>query len=84
MYRNVRYARLLRQSQQLDQPTIKTLISDHSSHPHSICAHADPEEPESAQIETRCSVLISLKNRTMHITDGTPCCHDYEEFSLAA
>src|SRR5262249_53254502 len=37
IYRNVRLERLLRQSQQLDASTIRTLISDHFSHPHSIC-----------------------------------------------
>jgi isopenicillin-N N-acyltransferase like protein len=84
MYRNVRLERLLRQSQQLDMQSIQGAISDHFSHPHSICAHVDEEEAETTQLETRTSVLISLTNRTMFITDGPPCTTKYERYTLAA
>jgi len=84
MYRNVRMARLLRQHQPLDIDGVKALISDHFSYPHSICAHTDNNEPESIQLETRTSILISLNTRTMYVTDGPPCTNDYERFALAA
>jgi isopenicillin-N N-acyltransferase-like protein len=84
MYRNVRMARLLRQHQPLDIDSVKALISDHFSYPHSICAHTDNNEPESIQLETRTSILISLNTRTMYVTDGPPCTNDYERFALAS
>ena len=83
MYRNVRMARLLRQHQPLDIDGVKALISDHFSYPHSICAHTDNNEPESIQLETRTSILISLNTRTMYVTDGPPCTNDYQRFALA-
>jgi isopenicillin-N N-acyltransferase-like protein len=84
IYRNVRLERLLRQSQQIDMAGIKTLISDHFSYPHSICAHLDQDEPETVQLETRNSVLISLKDRVLFVSDGPPCSNGYERFPLAA
>ena len=83
MYRNVRLARLLRQHQPLDIDSIKVLISDHFSYPHSICAHVDNDEPENLQLETRSFILISLDSRTMYISDGPPCTSKYERFPLA-
>jgi isopenicillin-N N-acyltransferase-like protein len=83
MYRNVRLARLLRQQQPLDIEGIKNLMSDHFSHPHSICAHVDENEPENLRLETCCSVLICLNSRTMYITNGSPCTSAYEGFGLA-
>ena len=84
VYRNVRLERLLRRSQQLDAAGIKSLIADHFSHPHSICAHLDEEEAEHARLETRNSVLISLDTRTLYVSDGPPCSNAYEKFPLAA
>lgn len=84
MYRNVRLERMLRQSQQLDSQGIQGLMSDHFSHPHSICAHVDDEEPEPMRLETRASILISLSTRTISVTDGPPCGSPYERHALAA
>jgi isopenicillin-N N-acyltransferase-like protein len=84
MYRNVRLERLLRHSQQLDSQGIQNLMSDHFSHPHSICAHVDDEEPEPMRLETRASVLISLGARTLAVTDGPPCSNKYERHQLVS
>jgi NAD(P)-dependent dehydrogenase (short-subunit alcohol dehydrogenase family) len=73
----------LRQQQPLDIESIKNLMSDHFSHPHSTCAHVDENEPENLRLETRCSVLISLNTRTMYVTDRPPCTSEYETFRLA-
>lgn len=82
MYRNVRLARLLKQSQPLDIDKIKIQMSDHFGFPHSICAHNDDNEPENMRLGTRSSILISLNTRTMFVTDGVPCESRYEKFSL--
>lgn len=84
MYRHKRLERLFRQSQRLDEQSIKTSMADHFSHPHSICAHVDESEPETMQLETRNSVLIALKARTLSVTEGQPCKHDYQDVPLAA
>lgn len=83
LYRHSRLARLLRKHQPLDIDEIKASMSDHFSYPHSICAHADNNEPESLRLETRNSILIDLNTRTMHVTDGSPCTNNYETFTLA-
>jgi isopenicillin-N N-acyltransferase like protein len=82
VYRNTRLERMMLQSQKLEAKTMKTLISDHFAHPHSICAHVDPDEPETMQLETRNAILINLNTRTMMITDGPPCSNPLEEFRL--
>jgi isopenicillin-N N-acyltransferase-like protein len=84
LYRNVRLERIFRQSQQLDDASIRGAMGDHFSHPHSICAHVDGEEPETMQLETRNSLLISLNQRKMSVTDGQPCENNYQEVALAA
>ena len=84
MYRNVRLERLLRQSQELDSTTIKSAMADHFSHPHSICAHYDDNEAETLRLQSNHSIMISLNQRTLYITDSSPCESDYEVYPLAA
>lgn len=84
MYRHVRLERLLRQSQELDVPAIESAMADHFAHPHSICAHYDEDEPENLRLETNHSIVISLKQRTLHITDTQPCRSSFEAYPLAA
>ena len=84
MYRNKRLERLFRQAQQLDEQSIKGCLADHFSHPHSICAHVDAEEPETMQLETRNAVLIELTARRMSVTDGAPCENEFQQVALAA
>ena len=59
-------------------------MADHFAHPHSICAHYDEHEPETLRLQTNHSIVISLKQRTLHITDTQPCQSDFEEYPLAA
>ena len=84
MYRHVRLERLLRQSQELDSETIKSAMADHFAYPHSICAHYDEDEAETLRLQSNHSIMISLKQRTLHITDTHPCESEYEEYPLAA
>jgi isopenicillin-N N-acyltransferase-like protein len=84
MYRNVRLERLLRQSQELDSTTIQLAMADHFSHPHSICAHYDDNEAETLRLQSNHSIMISLNQRTLYITDSSPCKSDYEVYPLAA
>lgn len=84
MYRNKRLERLLRQSQQIDADRVKGCLSDHFSHPHSICAHVDEAEPETMQLETRNAVVIALKARKMWVTEGQPCENEFQEVPLTS
>ncbi len=82
MYRNKRLERLISQGQEMDVPSIHRCMSDHFSHPHSICAHVDENEEETMQLETRNSIIIELRERKMWVTDGQPCENDYQEIKL--
>ena len=69
---------------ELDVSTIGSAMADHVSHPHSTCAHYDEDEPETLRLQTNYSIMISLKQRTLHVTDTHPCGSAYEEYPLAA
>jgi isopenicillin-N N-acyltransferase-like protein len=76
--------KLIHQGQEMDVQSIHDCMSDHFSHPHSICAHVDENEDETLQLETRNSIVIELKARKMWVTEGAPCENDYQEVSLAS
>jgi isopenicillin-N N-acyltransferase-like protein len=84
MYRNKRLEKLIRKGQQMDVQSIHNCMSDHFSHPHSICAHVDENEEETMQLETRNSIVIALKERKLWVTEGAPCENDYQEVTLAS
>ena len=84
MYRHKRLEKLIRQGQEMDVQSIHDCMSDHFSHPHSICAHVDENEDETLQLETRNSIVIALRARKMWVTEGAPCENDYQEVSLAS
>ncbi|MBM3554252.1 MAG: hypothetical protein FJX47_01700 [Alphaproteobacteria bacterium] len=85
LYRAQRLERRLRQSNRpIDLGTMHELLSDHSSHPNSICAHPDPDVPEAKRTATIASVVIALKSRTLYLTDGPPCRSEYVAYPLAA
>jgi isopenicillin-N N-acyltransferase-like protein len=84
MYRNKRLEKLIRKGQQMDVQSIHDCMSDHFSHPHSICAHVDENEAETMHLETRNSIVIALKERKLWVTDGMPCENEYQEVSLAS
>ena len=84
LYRHKRLEKLIRQAQEMDVQSIRNCMSDHFSHPQSICAHIDENKEETLQFETRNSIVIELKARKLWVTEGAPCENDYQEVTLAA
>ncbi len=60
---------------------VKAALSDHQSHPRSICRHVN-EDSETGFWRTVFSVVIEAEARRMHVTHGTPCDHPFEVYSM--
>ena len=55
---------------------IATALSDHFSHPNSVCAHPDPRD--GGQWETVASAVVDLTTGDYLVAAGNPCEHAYE------
>lgn len=53
--------------------TLKTILSDHTDYPGSVCLHGDPALPEAEQSWTIAGVVLDLATSSMHIAAGNPC-----------
>ena len=85
LYRAPRLARLLRRHDTaIDMQIVQNALTDHFSHPRSICAHPDPSLPEDEQSMTVTSVVLALSEQTLYATDGPPCESPYQAYHLAA
>ena len=85
LYRAPRLARLLRRHDTaIDMEIVQNALTDHFSHPRSICAHPDPSLPEAEQSMTVTSVVLALSEQTLYATDGPPCENPYQAYHLAA
>jgi len=85
LFRAKRLERMIRQGNKpLDLALARELLSDHFSHPKSICAHPDPATAEIERTTTVSSVVLALERRTMYASDGPPCESPYEAYPLAA
>jgi isopenicillin-N N-acyltransferase-like protein len=61
---------------------VQRCLRDHDGHPHSVCRHEDPTDPEEEHYLTVTSVVIDLHDRIVHLTDGPPCQSAYQVISL--
>ena len=85
LFRAKRLERKIRQGNKpLDLALARDLLSDHFSHPNSICAHPDPEISDVERTTTVASVVLALDRRTLYASDGPPCESPYEAYPLAA
>ncbi|MBM3568127.1 MAG: hypothetical protein FJX46_05150 [Alphaproteobacteria bacterium] len=83
LYRPRRLERHLRRANRPhDLATIRAGLTDHFSAPRAICRHADPEDVPARRLITVASVVLQLKSRTMHVSDGPPCDNAYQSFTL--
>ena len=67
---------------EVDIDKIKNVLSDHFNYPNSICRHEDPQMLESEQLCTVFSMIINLKSRELHLTEGKPCESKYERITF--
>lgn len=76
--RHERIAALMEEHRgRLDVETLQTILRDHASRPHSICAH--PGERVSYSFA---SLISDLDTGSMTIAVGPPCEHEYATYSL--
>lgn len=61
---------------------IEVLLCDQSDGLESICRFPDLSLPAIAQIETVCSVIMNLTNRTLAVSGGQPSVSDYLHYSF--
>ncbi len=62
--------------------SVKNLLKDHFSRPHSICRHPDEKLPKLNQIQTNASMVIDMSNSVLLISRGPPCLSDYQEIDI--
>ncbi|MBT3345254.1 MAG: peptidase C45 [Gemmatimonadetes bacterium] len=60
---------------------LETILSDHDSHPRSICRHPN-DDSATGWWSSVFSILIEADHGRMHITRGNPCEHPYETYEL--
>jgi isopenicillin-N N-acyltransferase like protein len=61
---------------------LEVALRDHDDHPDGICRHENAEDPPEEQYITLTSVIMDLEERSLRLTDGPPCEHLYEGYSL--
>ncbi|MDW7740070.1 MAG: C45 family peptidase [Bacillota bacterium] len=63
-----------------DLDSIMALQSDHVNFPNSICAHMDPDKPQS--MRTIFSVIFDLETCSLYLSSGYPCESEYKNISF--
>lgn len=74
---------MLAHAGRIDLPAIQSVMSDHLSHPSSICMHPDPALPPDRQNMTVASAVVDLTARRLWVSDGPPCEAEYHSYDLA-
>jgi isopenicillin-N N-acyltransferase like protein len=62
---------------------LESALRDHDDHPDGICRHENSEDPPEERYITVASVIMDLDERSVWLTDGQPCEHLYDGYSLA-
>ena len=79
----VRYGRMSRLIADAPAPlTVSDLqlaLADHADAPNSVCCHPDTRVAAASRWATLVSVVMDPATRTMHLAEGTPCDHAWQE-----
>jgi isopenicillin-N N-acyltransferase like protein len=62
---------------------LEAALRDHDNYPDSICRHQNDIDPPEERYLTVTSAIMDLDERSLQLTDGPPCEHLYEGYSLA-
>lgn len=57
---------------------VREAMTDHFSHPNSVCNHPDEREPELDRSQTVASTIVDLTTGEYRLSHGPPCANDYE------
>jgi len=55
---------------------------NHDDYPDSICRHLNPEDPEEERYITVTSAIMDLEDLSLRLTDGPPCEHLYDGYTV--
>jgi isopenicillin-N N-acyltransferase-like protein len=75
-------ARAAASQRDISRDTLSAIFRDHAHGAYAICCHPEPSEPALEQTATRASVIMDLEARTLHLTAGRPCRHEYQPYTL--
>lgn len=84
------YSRLARMSALLETQVpvavadLEVVLRDHDGYPDSVCRHENPDDPPEERCSTVTSAIMDLEARSLRLTDGEPCQHAYQDFSIPA
>jgi len=81
--RNDRARRLIsRERGKINADSFVRVLRDHFSHPHAICRHADPAQPEEEQSISGASIIMDLDEATILAAAGPPCENEYRHLAI--
>lgn len=83
LYRDIRVERgMRRRAGSIDAAAIREVMSDHYSHPASVCRHEDPALPAARRMITVACISLDLDARLLSATGGQPCTYDLVDYPL--
>jgi isopenicillin-N N-acyltransferase like protein len=80
--RQARMQALLDARKPVSTADLEVALRDHDDYPDGICRHENPEDPPEERYITVTSAIMDLEELSLRLTDGPPCEHLYEGFSL--
>jgi isopenicillin-N N-acyltransferase-like protein len=82
-HRQARMRALLEARKPVAVADLEEALRDHDDHPDGICRHENEADPPEERYVTVVSSIVDLDERSMRLSDGQPCEHLYEGYSLA-
>jgi isopenicillin-N N-acyltransferase-like protein len=61
---------------------LEAALRDHDNYPDGICRHENRGDPPEEWCITVTSAIMDLEERSLRLTNGPPCEHLYESFSI--
>jgi isopenicillin-N N-acyltransferase-like protein len=58
------------------------VLRDHDDYPDGICRHQNLDDPDEERYITVTSAIMDLADLSLRLTDGPPCEHLYDGYSL--
>jgi isopenicillin-N N-acyltransferase like protein len=81
-WRQTRMQTLLDAGAPVDVCDLEVALRDHDHFPDAICRHENPDDPPEEWCITVTSAIMDLEDLSLQLTDGPPCEHPYEDFSI--
>ncbi len=81
-WRRARMLGLVESHTPVAEEDLEAALRDHDHYPDGICRHENTEDPPEEWCLTVTSAIMDLTDLSLRLTDGPPCEHLYERFSL--